>query len=61
MPGTDLRQVTLAPGLGAKSHNLKVVSSNLTPATKKAFLSATSANPATIRIDNYNFQEYAGE
>jgi hypothetical protein len=26
------------------------------PATKKFFLSITSANPATIRIDNFDFQ-----
>jgi len=30
----------------------RVVSSNQAPATKQSFLSASSANPATIRIDN---------
>jgi len=29
------------------------VGSNQTAATKKTFLSAISANPATIRIDNF--------
>jgi hypothetical protein len=33
-----------------EAHNPKVVSSNLTPATKIPFLSIISANPATIRI-----------
>jgi hypothetical protein len=29
---------------------------NPPPATKKSFLSLISANPATIRIDNFEFQ-----
>jgi hypothetical protein len=33
-----------------ETHNPKVVSSNLTPATTTFFLSVSSANPATIRI-----------
>jgi hypothetical protein len=36
------------------AHNPKVVSSNLTVATKVSFLSITSANPATIRIWDFH-------
>src|ERR1700674_228652 len=40
------------PCIFLRAHNPKAVSSNLTPATKKSWPSITSANPATIRIDD---------
>src|SRR5713226_5204775 len=41
------------PCVFVRAYNPKVVSSNLTPATKISFLSAASANAATIQIENF--------
>jgi hypothetical protein len=40
------------------SHNPKVVSSNLTAATKVSSPSIISANPATVRIDNFGLKHW---